>query len=155
MSVLRPFALMIARFLLSSVFLASGFHKIFYWHDAEKSFVHTLYEWQGHIGFSEVAQDWFSFLIPLAPFFLILATLCELIGALFLLVGVRERLGASLLILFLLPVTFVMHPFWFLEGAPRDLQTILFVKNLAILGGLILAYLQAPPPQRKIPMGYS
>lgn len=150
----RPFGLILARFLLSSVFLASALHKILFWHEAEKTLVHMFYEWQGHIGFSEAAQDWFAILIPLSPFILILATLCELIGALLLLLGVRQKLGAGLLLLFLIPVTLIMHPFWFLEGGPKELQSILFLKNLAIVGGLLLAYLQAPQIPRSVGGGF-
>src|SRR3989344_2055966 len=43
--------------------------------------------------------------------------------------------------LILIPVTIVMHPFWFFDTAARELQTIMFLKNLAILGGLILVCL--------------
>ena len=41
----------------------------------------------------------------------------------------------------MIPTTILFHPFWYMEGAPRDLQTIMFLKNLAILGGLILMLL--------------
>ncbi|HAB99642.1 MAG TPA: hypothetical protein DCE71_07470 [Parachlamydiales bacterium] len=44
--------------------------------------------------------------------------------------------------------TFLFHQFWFIEGGARELQTIMFLKNLAIMGGLIMLMLhgaQASP----------
>ena len=62
-----------------------------------------------------------------------------LAGGLSVLLGYRAKVGAWLLVLFLVPVTFAMHPFW----AAADLQlaqlhTIMFLKNLSMVGGAIL-----------------
>lgn len=81
-------------------------------------------------------------MIPWTPILLLFATLFELCGGLSILLGYREKLGAILLILFLIPATVLMHQFWFVEGAMRELQLTHFLKNLAILGGLILFTLQ-------------
>jgi uncharacterized membrane protein YphA (DoxX/SURF4 family) len=45
------------------------------------------------------------------------------------------RWGAVLLIIFLIPTTLVFHPFW----ANPD-ETIAFLKNLGLIGGLLLMY---------------
>jgi putative oxidoreductase len=68
-------------------------------------------------------------------------------GGLFLLLGVREKLGIGLLILFLIPATVIYHPFWWAEGVIHEMQTILFLKNLAILGCLIQMFLKNSPTQ--------
>ena len=72
-----------------------------------------------------------------------------LYGAIFLLVlggatialGYRMRLGAVLILLYWIPLTFIVHDFW-TEPAGSDayrLQSLFFIKNLAIMGGLLIA----------------
>ncbi len=63
--------------------------------------------------------------------------LVEVLGALSLIFGYKARWGALLLFIFLIPVTFIMHDFWNLEGAEMQNQMIHFLSNLAILGGLL------------------
>jgi putative oxidoreductase len=38
----------------------------------------------------------------------------------------------------LIPTTMVFHHFWELQGADRALQMIHFMKNISILGGLLI-----------------
>ena len=70
-----------------------------------------------------------------------------LAGALSILLGYRARIGAWLLVLFLVPVTLMMHNFW----AATDLVTYqieraMFLKNLTMLGGaLLISYYGAGP----------
>lgn len=72
------------------------------------------------------------------------ATALEILGALSLLAGWKTRWGVAALVAFLLPVTLVMHNFWAYQGAEAQLQSVEFLKNLAIGGGL-LAVLGAGP----------
>ncbi len=72
------------------------------------------------------------------------ATALELLGAVSLLLGWRARLGATALLAFLVPVTLVFHAFWAAQGAEVQLQTVEFLKNVAIGGGL-LAVIAAGP----------
>ncbi len=141
MRIIRVAATVLARFFLSAIFLTAGVNKIFHWHESEKMLMNVLCDWQGYMGFSESAQNCFAALTPWSPLLLILATLLELVGGLLLLLGVREKLGASLLILFLLPTTILIHQFWFVDGGLRDVQQMMFLKNLAILGGLMMVIL--------------
>lgn len=48
------------------------------------------------------------------------------------------RLAALGLIASLVPTTVAGHPFWEFEGAERKQQEIHFMKNLGLLGGLLL-----------------
>jgi putative oxidoreductase len=79
---------------------------------------------------------------PLAPVFLFPAIFVEVIGGLMILVGLRARLASGLLFLYLIPLTVVFHGFWSLSGVERQMQFGNFLKNLAIMGGLlgIVAY---------------
>ncbi|MCB0689222.1 MAG: DoxX family protein [Saprospiraceae bacterium] len=68
---------------------------------------------------------------------LIGAILVLLVGGTLLLIGYRIGFGALLLMLYWIPVTFIVHSFWNDPLPERRLQSILFMKNIAILGGLM------------------
>lgn len=74
-------------------------------------------------------------------FFLYGAIFLLLLGGAMILLGYRMRLGAIMLMLYWVPVTFIVHDFWKEEygTAHFRLQSLLFMKNMAILGGLLLA----------------
>ncbi|MEW5877470.1 MAG: DoxX family protein [Acidobacteriota bacterium] len=74
----------------------------------------------------------------LVPLFLSAAILLELAGGLSLLMAFKTRIGALLLIPFLIPTTLIFHNSWALDGADRQMQIIHFMGNLAILGGLLV-----------------
>jgi len=80
------------------------------------------------------------------PFFLLMAVIFELGGGLSVLLGVKARLGALALIVFLVPVTLIFHDFWQYEGAEQQMQMIHFMKNLSILGGLTLVFAHGAGP---------
>lgn len=60
-------------------------------------------------------------------------------GGLLVLFGYRSTLGTILLLMYWVPVTFIVHDFW---NAPDKVelreQSILFMKNIAIIGGLLM-----------------
>lgn len=60
-----------------------------------------------------------------------------IVGSLSVMLGFKARYGAILLIAFIIPASLIFHDFWTLEGQAREGQMIHFMKNLAILGGLI------------------
>ena len=62
----------------------------------------------------------------------------ELLGGLAILIGVKTRWVAALLVLWLIIVTAVGHPFWTMEGAARGINQANFYKNLAIMGAYLL-----------------
>jgi len=71
--------------------------------------------------------------------FLIYLTLFLLItGGLMVLLGYRSSLGVFLLLLYWLPVTFLVHDFWNYPKSELRLQSILFMKDMAIIGGLLM-----------------
>jgi uncharacterized membrane protein YphA (DoxX/SURF4 family) len=52
--------------------------------------------------------------------------------------GYQARVGALLLVLFLVPVTLVMHPFWAVsDPAMFPLQLTWFVRNVLMLGAAL------------------
>ena len=66
----------------------------------------------------------------LAPFLLVLAIICLIFGSILFISGFRQKLGAYLLLLFIVPTTFIFHfsPF----------QVKAFLMNSALVGGLLL-----------------
>lgn len=141
MKVIRIIIAGLARFFLSLVFLAGAGKNLLNWHETEVLLMNTFSDWQAHLGLWDEAQALFTFLMPWAPLWLAIAVLFQLLGGLLVLLGIKEKLGATLLLLFLLPATILFHPFWFFEGAARELQSVMFLKNFAILGGIFLLLL--------------
>jgi len=60
------------------------------------------------------------------------------LGGLLVLLGYRSTLGAILLLMYWAPVTFLVHDFWNSPKAELRLESILFMKNMAIIGGLLM-----------------
>lgn len=108
----------IGRVLLSTIFILSGLHKIFSWGQTSEQMAN-----EGMV---------------LVPLFLLGAILFETLGGLSVLLGCWIRVGATMLILFLIPTTLIFHDFWTYEGQEQQMQMAHFMKNLAIMGGLVL-----------------
>jgi putative oxidoreductase len=83
--------------------------------------------------------------VPLANIMVPFAGLIAIAGGLSVLLGFHARIGAWLLVLFLVPVTFTMHQFWNVtDTAMKAMEQANFIKNLTILGGaLLIAYFGA------------
>jgi putative oxidoreductase len=63
--------------------------------------------------------------------------------------GVLPRLSAAVLAASLVPTTLAGHPYWTIEDpAERAQQRIHFHKNVALIGGLLLAVLDDPDGSR-------
>lgn len=106
------------RFFLSLIFIMSGLSKIGGW--------------------EQTIQYMASKGMPMTSSFLFGAIFLEIGGGLSLLLGFRAKIGAIALIVFLIPATFIFHNFWSYEGMEQQTQMIMFMKNLSIMGGLIL-----------------
>lgn len=85
--------------------------------------------------------------VPFASILVPMSGVLALVGGISILLGYHARLGAWLLVLFLLPVTFTMHAFWAIsDPAAQAMQQAMFMKNLAMLGGaLLVAHFGAGP----------
>ncbi len=85
--------------------------------------------------------------VPLADIAVPLSGLLAMAGGLSVLLGYHARIGAWFLVLFLLPVTFMMHRFWAVDDPMMvAIQQAMFMKNLSMLGGaLLVAYFGAGP----------
>ena len=125
------------RIFISLFFILSAMNKVFEWRKAELCFSGALSNLQSYCGFSPGLQKFFSVIGEWAFLILVVLTTIELLGGLLVFFGIKARLGSVLLILFFIPITVLMHHFWFLEGFERELQLVCFLKNIAIIGGLL------------------
>ena len=106
----------VARVFIAGIFLVSGFGKL--------------------TGVRETAADIAELGLPLPVPAALLAGFVELVGGGLLVLGRKTGWAAAALLLFMVPVTLLFeHPFRG-PGAIYD-----FLKNLAIMGGLLLAVL--------------
>ena len=77
--------------------------------------------------------------VPFARFLVPASGILALVGSVSVLVGYQTKLGAWLLVLFLLPVTLTMHKFWGLtDPMLAQLQMANFMRNISIIGGALL-----------------
>jgi putative oxidoreductase len=77
--------------------------------------------------------------VPLASLAVPLSGVLALAGGLSILLGYRAKIGAWLIVLFLAPVTLMMHKFWGItDPMTEQIQQIMFMKNVAIAGGALL-----------------
>src|SRR5580704_10351698 len=85
--------------------------------------------------------------VPMANVLVPLSGVMALLGGLSILLGYKARWGAVLLILFLVPVTIVMHNFWAVsDPMAQQMQMAHFMKNVALLGtALMIVYFGSGP----------
>jgi len=77
--------------------------------------------------------------LPFAGFLVPASGLVAAAGGLSILLGYRAKVGAWLLVLFLVPVTLTMHNFWAVKDPMMaQMQMAMFMKNASILGGALL-----------------
>ena len=104
---------LLARIFLSAIFMWSGVNKIL-------NPVATQENMSAHG-------------MPLTLVFLVAAIALELLGGLSVLLGIKTRWGAAMLIIFLIPATLIFH-----HDLSTELEQAMFFKNLAMLGGLLM-----------------
>jgi putative oxidoreductase len=76
--------------------------------------------------------------IPMTTAAAVIAIIIELLGGVCVVLGFKARFWGWVLFLYLIPVTFLAHNFWAYSGAARMDNEGNFLKNLAIMGGLLL-----------------
>ncbi len=114
---LQSAAALLGRLLLCAIFFESAYGKLTGWEGTR----HAM-EARG---------------MPATRIGLPVAVVAELAGGLALLLGFRARLGAIILLAFLIPATLYFHNFWTYPAEQARGQMINFMKDLAILGGLL------------------
>jgi len=120
----RDFAALIARILLAVIFVISGYGKIG--------------------GFDGIAAAIASKGVPLPQVAAAITILVELGGGILLVLGWKTRWVALIFFLWLIPTTVLFHDFWASPPDQYEAQHINFMKNLAIMGGMLMVYAFGP-----------
>lgn len=112
---------LIGRILFAAIFILSGLNHF--------------------IKLGPTAQYAAAFKVPAAKFAVVITGLMILVGGLSILLGVAVRVGALLLVVFLIPTAVIMHRFWGLQDAMMaQNQMAHFFKNMVMAGGALLIY---------------
>jgi putative oxidoreductase len=114
---ITKFGPLVGRCMIALIFLLSGIGKI--------------------TGYAGSAGYMASKGLPMIDVLLVASIVIEIGGAAMLIVGWKARLGALALFLWMIPVTLVFHNFWAVPPEQYQLQQIMFMKNLAIMGALL------------------
>lgn len=117
MEIVRMYGPLVGRVLLAVIFIIAGFGKI------------TGFE--GTVGYIQ------SVGLPAPQLAAVVAIIVELGGGIMLVIGWKARWAAAAMFIFTLVAAVVFHAFW---SSPADqvmMQQIQFMKNLAIMGGLL------------------
>ena len=102
---------LVARILIGGMFLIAGIHKIF--------------------GFEGTQAYIESVSLPFPALMVVLAILFEVLGGLSLILGYKIKYGATALIIFTIITSLSFH-----TNFSGQLQMTMFIKNMAIIGGL-------------------
>ncbi len=116
-SALTDWVSLVGRAGIAALFLWSGYGKLVYM--------------DGNVGYMK------AYGMPAAELLIWPALLVELVAGAMLAVGFKARWAALVLAVFTVPATFIFHNYW---GVPADQvlnQQIHFMKNVAIIGGLL------------------
>ena len=62
----------------------------------------------------------------------------KIIGGLLVLFGWHAHIGAVLLLIVAVPSAIKLHDFWRMEGNERNIERAFFMKEVAVIGGLLL-----------------
>jgi putative oxidoreductase len=113
----HPMLPLIGRILMATIFLVAGIRKV--------------------LGFAGTVAYFTKLGFPAPEVMAVLAIIIELTGSVLLIVGWKTRYVAWLLALFVLIATFMAHRFWEFDAAQYANQMNHFLKNLAIIGGMM------------------
>jgi putative oxidoreductase len=117
-------AALAGRVLLALIFVLSGIDKIAHY--------------SGTLGYMAGAK------LPFTEVLLVLSILVELGGGIALVIGWKARWVAAAIFLFLIPVTAVFHNPMAGGGAQAQEQMIHLLKNLSIMGGMLMVLAFGP-----------
>ena len=96
--------------------------------------------------FGDVASYMASVGVPFPRVLLAGAIVFLVAGSVSVVVGYKARLGAGLLLAFLILATYYFHDFWNFEGQAREQQMIQFMKNLSLMGTMLFLAANGPGP---------
>ena len=104
------------------------------------SSVTNLIQFNSTVGFTQ------SMGVPFPQVATLVAMLLLLAGGLCILTGFQPRLGIAIMLLFLVPVTLLMHQFWLVKDPfQRLIQERFFEANIGLMGSALM-FVAIPTP---------
>ncbi|MCW3128252.1 MAG: hypothetical protein JWO03_3910 [Bacteroidetes bacterium] len=85
--------------------------------------------------------------VPDAAWLVPISGVIAILGGLSIILGYKAKIGAILILIFLIPVTYYMHAFW-KQTDPMQMQMQMgnFIKNLSLMGtALLIVYFGSGP----------
>ena len=77
--------------------------------------------------------------VPFASVLVPFSGVIELVGGLSIMFGYRAKAGAWLLVIFLIPVTLMLHQFWAVtDPLTRQMEIASFLKNISLTGAALM-----------------
>ncbi|MEE8056056.1 MAG: DoxX family protein [Gammaproteobacteria bacterium] len=116
----------VGRILLAAIFIVAGMNK--------------LLNFGGTAAYMESAG------LPMVEVLLVATIVIELGGGLMIALAWNARWAALAIFLFIIPVTLIFHDFWTVEGQEMQNQLNHFMKNLAIMGGMLYVIVMGSGP---------
>ena len=120
----RDLLALVGRVLLAVMFVYGGYGKI--------------------DGFERTAHAIASKGLPLPEIGAAIALGVELIGGILLVVGWKARWAAAAIALFIAAATYWFHDFWHMADQAARTNQIMFLKNVAVVGGMLLVVAFGP-----------
>jgi len=120
----RDFIILVARILLMILFVVSGWAKL--------------------TGFEGTVSYMTSLGAPAPTIAAAVAVIMEFFVGIVLILGLYTRPLAFLFALFVLGTALIGHPFWNMVDPERSAKMTQFLKNLSIIGGLLLLAVSGP-----------
>jgi putative oxidoreductase len=117
-SIAQDLLALVARVLLAWMFLVAGYGKIG--------------GFEGTVGY--IASKG----LPLPQLVAVGTIVLEIVAALALIVGYKARWAALALALFTVLATLIFHNYWAMPEAQQRTQELMFLKNLAVTGGMLM-----------------
>jgi len=114
------------RILLGLIFILEGFGKITGFHST--------------VGYIDAHG------LPMPQIAAIIAIVVELGGGIMIAIGWKARWAAAALFIFILVASVVFHAFWAVPPEQVRLHNIMFMKNIAIMGGMLYLMVHGSGP---------
>ncbi len=118
--------LLVGRLLMASLFLTAGIPKVL------QGYGGGFAKYLGMLG------------VPNPEIVGVVAVAIEVLVPIALILGLWPRISSLLLIAFVIVATVLAHRFWEFPEAQQQAQMSSFLKNIAIIGGLLFYYVSGP-----------
>lgn len=116
---MKHIAELVARILLAGIFIYEAVDTMLFYEETKAKMSAFNLMWQQDI-------------------LLIVSITVLIIGGILILLGYRVGLGGILILCYWIPVTFIAHSFWTFPKPELRIEALIFMKNIAITGGVML-----------------